>query len=65
MATAKYAPTDWHTSNTVIRSSAEKQRLTSHTIRNQSNITRNETGKQFAQEFANDWFNVLTRTICT
>lgn len=44
MATAKYAPADWHTSNSVIRSSAENQRSTSHDIRNRSNITRNETG---------------------
>lgn len=40
----KYAPSDWAISNEVIQSSAERQRLASHRIRQESNQTRNETG---------------------
>ncbi|XP_003384329.1 PREDICTED: tektin-2-like [Amphimedon queenslandica] len=39
----KYAPSDWTISNEVIQSSAERQRLASHRIRQESNQTRNET----------------------
>ena len=45
MATeTKYAPSDWHTSNSVIRSTAERQRSTTHDVRNLSYRARNETG---------------------
>ena len=40
----KYAPEDWHTSNIVIQTSAERQRGITHDVRQQSNRTRNETG---------------------
>lgn len=40
----KYAPSDWTVSNEVIQTSAERQRLASNRIRQESNQTRNETG---------------------
>ncbi len=44
MAATKYAPADWHVSNSVIQSTAERQRNTAHDFRQQSNTERNETG---------------------
>jgi tektin-2 len=46
MATAvptKFAPADWQISNTLIRTSAERQRDITHRIRQEGNQTRNET----------------------
>ena len=42
----KYAPSDWHTSNKVLHSSAERQREMSNRVRQESHKTRNETGSQ-------------------
>lgn len=39
----RYAVSDWHTSNTVIRTNAERQRDASHRIRQESRFLRNET----------------------
>lgn len=39
----RFAVSDWHTSNTVIRTNAERQRDSSHKIRQESRFLRNET----------------------
>ena len=43
LSPTKYATADWHTSNFVIQSSAERQRSVAHTIRQQSEVLRNDT----------------------
>ena len=42
----KFAPADWHTSNHMVASSAERQRTISHDVRQESQKIRNETGRQ-------------------
>ena len=42
----KFAPVDWHTSNLLQSSTAERQRQISHDIRQLSNATRNVTGEE-------------------
>lgn len=39
----RFAMSDWHTSNTVIRTNAERQREASHQIRQEGRWLRNET----------------------
>lgn len=39
----RYAVADWHTSNNIIRTNAERQRDSSHRIRQESRFLRNET----------------------
>ncbi|CAH3173292.1 unnamed protein product [Porites lobata] len=39
----RFAVSDWHTSNTVIRTNAERQRDASHRVRQESRFLRNET----------------------
>lgn len=39
----RFAISDWHTSNTVIRTNAERQRDASHRVRQESRFLRNET----------------------
>ena len=39
----RYAVSDWHTSNNIIRTNAERQRDASHRIRQESRFLRNET----------------------
>ena len=45
----KFAPADWHLSNFVISSSAERQRGATHDVRQQSQKLRNETGERGKQ----------------
>ena len=40
----KFTPADWHTSNTLIQGSAERQRDITHRLRQEGYQTRNETG---------------------
>ena len=42
----KFAPGDWHTSNFVISSSAERQQSIARDVRQQSKIVRNQTGEK-------------------
>ena len=53
----KYAPSDWAVSNEVIQSSAERQRLASHRIRQESNQTRNETSMHYIHIIINILLN--------
>ena len=39
----RFAVSDWHTSNTIIRTNAERQRDSSHRVRQESRFLRNET----------------------
>lgn len=39
----RFAVSDWHTSNTIIRTNAERQRDASHRVRQESRFLRNET----------------------
>lgn len=57
LSPTKYATADWHTSNFVIQTSAERQRNVAHTIRQQSEFLRNDTGT-FKYSF--NHLNVLT-----
>lgn len=41
----KFAPVDWHTSNLLLSSTADRQRQVSHDIRQISTTTRNVTGE--------------------
>ena len=43
----KFAPADWHTSNFLVSSSAERQRAATHTIRQENHRLSNDTGALF------------------
>lgn len=72
----KFAPADWHTSNHVIASSAERQQSIARDVREQSKIVQNETDNKtrWTQHNTNtkldgrigdvsDWKETLTRTL--
>ncbi|XP_053562984.1 tektin-2 [Bombina bombina] len=43
---SRYSVPDWHTNNTLIATNAERQRLSSHQIRQEARVLRNETNNQ-------------------
>ena len=48
----KFAPADWHTSNFLVSSSAERQRAAAHSIRQESHRLSNDTGRRSCMHVA-------------
>ena len=64
MASTRYAPADWHTANTVIATSAERQRGATHDIRQQSYRLRNETGETNTKNWTTEWPYLVGMGVC-